>query len=337
MKNQTISVIIPVFNTGAFLNKCVESVASQTYRHLEIILIDDGSTDGSENLCDLWASKDSRIKVIHKPNGGLSSARNAGLDVASGEFVAFVDSDDFLEPNMFETLFTARAKADADIVLCSFSMENESGEPYATTPPISNLTLSGVKALELLNQPRQDRFVVAWNKLFTRKLFDDIRFPEGKIHEDQWIAHKLFFEAKTIKAIPGELYHYVVHENSIMQLKNPIKHFDDIDALFDRVQFYQNNNLKHLVAGVENTMCELFGFYKQKMFSFGAFNKNELKTIKIYANKCYAFFKKCKMSRKYSKNERKLRKNTYKFSFLEKIKLKHGNKIKQKVTKWKKI
>lgn len=335
-KNQPkISVIIPVFNTSKFLNKCVNSVLKQTYKNLEVVLIDDGSTDNSGILCDDFAKADKRVVTIHKQNGGLSSARNVGLDTATGEFIAFVDSDDFVEPTMIEVLLNNIIKAGSDISICSFAMETETGKPYADTPPLKNETFSKSEALALLNEPRQDRFTVAWNKLYRKRLFDNLRYPEGKIHEDQWLAHKLFFKAGKVSTITDKLYHYVVHEGSIMQSSNPIKHFDDIDALFDRIEFYKTNNLKELITGVFKTMSELFAFYREKIWAYENFTFSELNHIYTYGKKCKKYLKNTAKTEKYSKEKTKEISKAFNFSFVDKLKLFYKNKL--KVKKWKKI
>ena len=313
-KQHKISVIIPVFNSLKWLEKCVTSVLNQTYKNLEIILVDDGSTDGSEKLCDDYAKKDKRVVVVHQKNGGLSAARNTGLEKASGDFVAFADSDDYLETNMLEKLHSSLLEKEADIVICGFVMEDESGKEYADTPALENKTFSSAEALELLTLPRQDRFVVAWNKLYKKELFKFTRFPVGKIHEDQWVAHKLFFTASKVATIQDELYHYVIHASSIMQASNPIRHFDDIDALFDRIQFYKSKNLSSLAAGVEKTMFNLFAFYREKVWAYENFTLAELKKVYAYGKKCKKYLKNTAKINKYSKNEIKEHLKVYNFS-----------------------
>ena len=329
MKNELISVIVPVFNVEKYLNKCLSSVVCQTHKNLEIILIDDGSTDSSGKLCDEWALKDSRIKVVHKQNGGLSSARNEGLNIATGNFIAFVDSDDHIEPDMIETLLKNLRANDSDICICSFVMEDEQGEIVSDCKPLISQTSPGKEALKWLSEPRQDRYCVAWNKLYKKELFDEIRFPLGLIHEDQWIAHYVFFNAKKITCIPDVLYHYLIRSNSIMQASNPMKHFSDIDAILDRISFYEQNSLTHLLLGVEKTMFDLFKFYLKKCFNFQNFSRKEFKQLKLYANTCFDFFKECleKNPEQYTAQDITERKQIYKFSFKDHINLRFGKKL----------
>lgn len=335
--NAMISVIVPVFNVKKHLQKCFSSIACQTHKNLQVIVVDDGSFDGSENICDQWAKTDSRFVVLHKKNGGLSSARNAGLDFAKGEFVLFVDSDDFVEPNMVEKLAKLQVKTKADICVCLFSMETESGETYADVPKFETKSCSGVEALNLLSQPRQDRFVVAWNKLYKKELFDGVRFPLGKIHEDQWTIHELFFRANKVSFVSDKLYHYVIHEGSVSRNKNPIKHLDDMEALFARVEFLKKNKLDEIVFDVENTMLELFGFYREQFFGYQDFLFKEMMAIAKCGKDCFKFFKQKAKKLNLSKSEILKRKQTYLFSAKQKLKLMWGNKIKSRLKKWKKI
>ena len=330
-----ISVIVPVFNVKKHLQKCFLSIANQTYENLEVLVVDDGSFDGSEKVCDQWAEKDKRFVVIHKTNGGLSSARNVGLEKAKGEFVLFVDSDDFVEPNMIEKLVKAQTKAKAEICACLFSMETEAGETYADVPKFETKSCTGIESLKFLNQPRQDRYVVAWNKLYKKELFDDIKFPLGKIHEDQWTIHELFFKAKKVAFVSDELYHYVIHEGSLSRNKNPIKHLDDIDALFSRVEFLKNKGFEELSFDVENAMFDLFGFYREQFFAYQNFTFKELSKIVASGKACFKFFKANKNKKR--KQELKKRKQIYTFSIKQKLKLMWGNKIKSRLKKWKKI
>ncbi len=329
-KTPKISVIVPIFNSLNWLDKCIFSIVNQTYKNLEIILIDDGSNDGSSNLCDTYAKKDERIIVIHKSNEGLSLARNAGLKIATGEFVLFADSDDYLEDNMLEKLILSQKQDNADMVICGFIMEDELGNKYADTPELENKTYSNKEALKLLNLNRQDRFVVAWNKLYKRNLFEDIQYPKGKIHEDQWVAHKLFFKSNKITTIQPSLYHYVIHKDSIMNASNPLKHFDDIDALFDRIEFYKNNKLYDLIDGVFNVMYNLFSFYREKIFAYKNFTFAELNKIYSYGNKCKKLLKRNIKHINFSKNTVRKSLKIYSFSFIEKLKLFYKNILKVK-------
>jgi glycosyltransferase involved in cell wall biosynthesis len=186
MEKDLISVIIPIYNVGDYLKKCVNSIINQTYKNLEIILVDDGSTDKSGILCDEFAKKDSRIKVIHKQNGGLSDARNCGIEASSGKFIAFIDSDDFIAPDFYEYLLSLQKENNADIAECNFiRVYEEKQDEFEFPIKKENIILKtdGVGALFLFMSDDDEistNSVVVWNKLYNKKLFEDIRFPVRK-------------------------------------------------------------------------------------------------------------------------------------------------------------
>ena len=327
MANDLISVIIPVYNIERYLTKCVESVLNQTYHNLEIILVDDGSEIETAQLCDNLALKDERIVVIHKTNGGLSSARNMGIEKSKGNLIAFIDGDDYIENDMFEKLYISLKHNDADIAICSFQMEDENQNIVDKCPALLEGTYTNLEALDLLSQEKQFRYVVAWNKLYKKEIFEKIRFPEGKLFEDQAIAHYVFWQARKIVTISNVLYHYLVRTNSLSRQTNPLKYLDDIDALFDRIEFYKKNNLNNLIVGVEKILFQLFGLYMQYAFLYGQLeNKNAL-IYKNYCKKCKKIFIECQTLKKYSHNEKKARAKIYNFTLLKKLKLKHAKKI----------
>lgn len=220
----TISVIVPIYKVEAYLDECVRSIVGQTYPHLEIILVDDGSPDRCGAMCDAWAKRDDRIRVIHKPNGGLSDARNAGLEIASGDYIAFVDSDDWIEPEMYERMLAALLQEDADICACRISSRYPDrradwGCPeYRVTDPEQTYAM-------LYN----DAFfpVSAWNKLYRRAMWQELRFPVGKICEDAFTTYRLIHSAKRIVQIPEALYCYRIRPESIMTSRFTPRRMDE--------------------------------------------------------------------------------------------------------------
>ena len=208
-----ISVIVPVYKVEKYLNKCVESIVNQTYRDLEIILVDDGSPDNCPKMCDEWAKKDNRIKVIHKQNGGLSSARNAGLDIASGEYVTFVDSDDDIDLSMTWVMYNLLFD-DIDLVICDYQRICDSDEVFI----YKNLNINkvGLNKGELYEEVFGNLNNAVWNKLYRKNLIEDLRFPEGIIHGEDLIFN-LNYIKKCNNAIKcdGKFYHYYSRENSI--------------------------------------------------------------------------------------------------------------------------
>lgn len=222
-----ISVIVPIYKVEEYLDECISSIVAQTYKNLEIILVDDGSPDNCGAICDDWAEKDSRIRVIHKENGGLSDARNAGLSMANGDYIAFVDSDDWIDLRMYEKLLLAMKREDCDLVACNIlSCYPERQVPYGC----ETYTVGGSEVfLSMLYD--DTRFPVsAWNKLYRRELWDDIRFPIGKICEDAFTTYLLVDKANKIAQIPEALYCYRIRENSIMTSSFSRKRMDEEEA-----------------------------------------------------------------------------------------------------------
>lgn len=244
-----ISVVVPVYNVEKYVAECVDSIVNQTYKDLEIILVDDGSTDNSGAICDELAGKDERIKVIHKTNGGLSDARNAGIDIAKGEYISFIDSDDYIHPQMLELLLHTSLKIDSDISVCLFASVGETEKRSFQTiddNTISVSTYSENRLSEIYNNNLIT--VVAWNKLYKKSLFNSIRYAYGKIHEDEFIIHELLFAASKVAYIDTELYFYRTRSNSIMQnvsLKS-IEH--GYEALIQREQFFASKELPQNVS-----------------------------------------------------------------------------------------
>lgn len=209
-----ISVIIPVYNVSAFLPRCLDSVLRQPFLR-EILLVDDGSTDDSGKICDQYAGFDSRITVIHKENGGLSSARNAGLDRATGEYVAFVDSDDFLEPDAYGILLNAAREQSCDLVCAGrYDLEEATGRKTPGLCPEREAVISGQELVKRIFT-WQGVDSAAWDKLYRRSLFEGIRYPEGMICEDVPVTYRLALRAGRIAMVPRCLYTYCHRPNSI--------------------------------------------------------------------------------------------------------------------------
>ena len=177
-----VSIIVPVYNVEKYLSKCIDSILAQTYKNLEIILVDDGSKDNSGTICDEYSKKDKRIKIIHKPNGGISDVRNHGLKIATGDYIGFVDSDDYIAEDMFETLVSLLEKNDADISIVSF-YEYYNGKLIGVRENENVEIMNKVEAIKELLIDRKIQSYT-WNKLFKKELFDGLQFPVGKNFED---------------------------------------------------------------------------------------------------------------------------------------------------------
>lgn len=237
-----LSVIIPVYNIEKYIEKCVRSVLAQTYADLEIILVDDGSPDGSGNICEMLKEQEPRIRVIHKENGGLSDARNAGLDAAVGEYISFIDGDDYIHPQMYEIMLDNLRKEDADIVCCKFKrVTAEENCPFdMPNCKAAYVVLNAAEALTNL----QTVDVTACNKVYKRKIFDNLRFPFGRYHEDEWTIHRILYGCGRIIAIDAELYYYVSRSGSITHTVSEKRLTDSIEGYMDRVHFVLENHWK---------------------------------------------------------------------------------------------
>ena len=240
MSDKLISVIVPVYNVERYIEQCVHSICNQTYRNIEIILVDDGSTDSCVQKCDILAGLDSRIKVIHKENGGLSDARNTGIDSASGDYLMFVDGDDFIDENMCQELLDALERNSADISICNFLYVGENlTDKFVEMNehmPIRDELISGRMVIEKkVYEPQSWYWIVAWNKLYSKRLFSSIRFPKGKIHEDEFIFHQIFMECEKVACVSRALYLYVQRGNSIMNSSYKPSRLDAAEARLRRV------------------------------------------------------------------------------------------------------
>ena len=223
-----ISVIIPVYKVEEYLARCLDSVIGQTYRELEIILVDDGSPDNCGRICDEYAAKDSRIRVIHKENGGLSDARNAGLDIATGEYIGFVDSDDYIAPDMYEVLMQVLLQTDTDMSMCGmYEVYKNRTTPSCTGDKIEVLTPTEGLRTCIYEQKIK---MCAWNKLYKKNVFVILRYPKGKIYEDAYIISDLFRVAQSASVIYKPLYYYCLRPMSITQSEFKISELDKVEA-----------------------------------------------------------------------------------------------------------
>lgn len=230
MEGKLLSVIVPVYNVKPYLSKCINSIISQTYKNIEIILVDDGSTDGSGEICDKYSMHNSRIKVIHKKNGGLASARNAGIDVAKGDFLGFVDSDDWIESDMYEELISGLISSNSKIACCGRVLYYGKNLQKLIYTLNSCTTWNSEEAIERL---------LSWNcidssacdKVFDKRMFDSIRFPEGKLHEDIFIMYKLLLNANYIIHIGSAKYNYRQRVGGITRNHYSHKKMDLLDAI----------------------------------------------------------------------------------------------------------
>lgn len=239
-----VSVIIPIYCVERYLEQCLNSVVQQTHTELEIILVDDGSTDQCPMLCDAWAKRDSRITVIHKANGGLSDARNVGIDSAHGDYILFVDSDDWIEPNMVECMLSVLEEQHADICACGIFYEYPQKTAIREVDSfVGNSTETYRRLYDETRYP-----VSTWNKLYCRKCWNKLRFPVGKICEDAFTTYLLIDQAQTIVQISTPFYHYRIRDNSIMTSKFSVKKMYEEEAWRENYLFMKEHYPEHVQA-----------------------------------------------------------------------------------------
>lgn len=307
-----ISIIVPVYNVRAYLRKCLDSICGQTYKNLEIVVVDDGSTDGSGEICDEYGQLDNRVKVIHQSNAGQSAARNKALSIAQGDFFGFVDSDDWIDKDMYEFLHNLIVESDADIAICSHYIEQQ-GKTRVRYSSGEKTVFSRDEAIRALVVDKRVRNYL-WDKLFKSKLFNGICFPEKQIFEDIAVSYLIFYKAKyvVIKYLPK--YHYLQRDGSTMHSKyDPSREYDLFLSVYEQVNFviekdiYPNASSFVLHRGIhlidhimmlepfqrtekmiQDVLTKMRSFGNVKLFQLGLFPF--LKCYLIYCNlTCYRF------------------------------------------------
>ena len=238
-----VSIIVPVYQVEKYIRQCVDSILAQTFTDFELILVDDGSKDKSGEICDEYAGMDERVKVIHKENGGLSDARNRGMDQAVGNYFMFVDSDDYIAPTMVESLYSCILCENADIAACNFlfAFDNAREKNFSTEIKTEVLTGSDIFYYRK-NERNYGIWTVAWNKLYKRETFGNVRFRFGKYHEDEFWANDIYQMDIKVVTIPECLYYYRQRGDSIMGKKNIARDFDIIEAFQERIYVYLEQN-----------------------------------------------------------------------------------------------
>ncbi len=273
-----VSVIVAVYNIEEYLPRCVDSILAQTYRNLEIILVDDGSKDQSGSICDSYAEKDRRIKVIHKKNGGLSDARNAGMDAATGEYIGFVDGDDWIEPDMYRAMYFACEKEKAQAAVCRYKQITKSGIIDGSAG--NSVSLSRDEALEIY-VCGDERYLIynsVWSKLFARDLVEGMRFPVGKNSEDIMFTTRAFCRMERLVYLDEAYYNYVLdREGSIMNEKAGER------RLKDEIPFWQEQIAYFREAGMPDLSDKAaYHFYRRLLFYYIDFMEN--KKTRIFAD-----------------------------------------------------
>jgi len=264
--DKLVSVVVPIYNVDEFLEECIESILSQQYKNIEVILVDDGSTDTCLEICNKYKMKDDRITVIHQANSGLSAARNAGLEIANGEYVTFIDSDDVVSTRMIEILLEIAEKNEADISCCGYQKFTKSCPKSDRVNVFDQKRIEVISGAVMVAAMYSGQFVnsgfVAWNKLYKKKLFKDnnILYPIGKIYEDTYVTYKLFYYSAKVAIIDECLYYYRLRVNSIMA-NTQNKSVDLslcknwVESALDAVVFFESKNEQNLESLALNAFC----------------------------------------------------------------------------------
>ena len=244
-----ISVIVPVYKVERYLSACLDSILAQTFTDFELILVDDGSPDRCGAICDEYASRDARIRVIHQENGGLSAARNAGMDISRGEYISFVDSDDYVSPVYLEILHRVILMTGASVSVCRYRAFSDGQVPIERKNESEKepVIFTGHEATIKLYNGNSIIPVNAWGKLYQRSLVQDMRFPVGRLHEDQAFVPIVFYRSKLVAAVEDKLYYYRDREDSITG-KFSLKRYDDIWAIDQCIGFFETRGETEIVA-----------------------------------------------------------------------------------------
>lgn len=278
-----LSVIIPVYNVEQYLERCVLSVVYQTYTNIEILLVDDGSTDASGKICDSLGKKYKNVVVLHKENGGLSDARNAGLKAATGDYITFLDSDDYIHPRMYEILLSQLIDSNADIVECELTKVYSYLPPFPKINSVRSIIMSPEEAI-LSGYDWKYFTAVVWNKIYKRHLLQEKYFPIGVFHEDEFWTHEILYSASTLVHICEPLHYYQQRTGSIMGMEFNSKHAEAVDALKRRIDFFKDKNevlyRRGCIYIVEHILLKM-QYLSNKSFS----NREALKLYKAYGKK----------------------------------------------------
>lgn len=242
MQEELITIIVPIYNVEKFLPNCIESLIHQTYQNLEILLIDDGSTDSCKEISDEYAKKYSNIFAYHKENGGLSDARNYGVSKAKGKYICFVDSDDYVNEKYCEVLYKNIINANADISICGFLRVSDTcvkEECIYEDEEVKLYEKNIDKQRNILNE-LNEKTTVAWNKLYRKEVWNEFKYPVGKLNEDEFVIHHILDKCGKVIYTNLKLYYYYQRPNSIMNSKYNEKRLDVVEAFCNRLNFYKN-------------------------------------------------------------------------------------------------
>ncbi|MCR6106816.1 glycosyltransferase [Salipaludibacillus agaradhaerens] len=285
-----ISIIVAVYNLSDYLPTCIDSILNQSFKEFELLLIDDGSTDDSIDICKKYEQVDNRVRLIQKANGGIASVRNCGIREAKGKYIGFVDGDDFIHRDMYHSLLKVIEATSSDIAVCDFA------EVYPDDPvpqlndsgSIANTVVySSMQALKQLYTKDALTFIYPWNKLYRKSLFTELKYVEGKNYDDEFIAHKLLYRCKTIAHVNKVGYYYLQRQGSWVRSPFTVKKFDRVYALNDRRVFFKEKQLKDLHALSVHQFMEVFLWYYHHATDTLTDIDDELATLKASFNDAF--------------------------------------------------
>ncbi len=257
MENPKISVIVPVYQVKAYLEKCVGSLLAQTFSDFELILVDDGATDGSGALCDKLQQSDPRVRVLHQENAGLSAARNSGLALARGEYMTLVDSDDAVTPEYLQRLYDGAISQNAEVSVCGFSYVYEDPKQAPSKkrllPPVqaAYCSMSGREAAARIVRDNDRGMIVAWGKLYHRSLMPYLRYPKGKLNEDEFTTYQVLYHAKKVAVTAAKEYLYLQRGGSIMGGGYSERRLDKVEALRQAIAFFEQKGDEQLMRAAK--------------------------------------------------------------------------------------
>lgn len=278
---ELISVIVPIYKVEAYLERCIGSIVNQTYKNLEIILVDDGSPDSCPDICDAWKEKDDRIKVIHKKNGGLSDARNAGMQIMAGTYISYIDSDDWVANDMYEKMMYVIKKNDADICECQF--EKTAGIVKSNKEQQTD-KVTILKKEEALKAVVEEKInPVVWNKIYKREIVDQLYFEKGKYNEDEFWTYQAVERAEKIVQIEDVGYYYFFREDSIINETYNIRRLDALEARYQRMKYLEKYPEIYGVAKRQLVFNCIYHYQKGLRFLSGS----DLKTLKSKVKAIY--------------------------------------------------
>lgn len=285
--NPILSIIVPVYNVEIYLERCIKSILNQSFKEFELILINDGSTDKSRDICDKYSKLDTRIIVVHQKNLGVSAARNTGLDIARGKYIGFVDADDFIHYSMYKIMIDVIKNTSSDMVVCDYIKVDETYKE--SEKEIEKVDVESFDKNEVLNKLfiKGAFEVMPWNKVYKKSLFCNLRYKVGRVNEDEFLIHEIVYKCKKISIIDSKIYYYMKRSGSIMNSKFEIRKFDRLYALSERINFFRERNERELTLKSEEWFVDSFIWNYYFAYQNVENIDKELKEIKKEFNKVF--------------------------------------------------